>query len=274
MKRFEFGKNWTAFAEQALSEERVQHAREDFRALVGCGTLEGQSFLDIGFGQGLAVALAIEEGAGRVVAIDIDPDCLNAYEITKRHFPALARTPHVIVGSILDNTVVAKLKSEGPFDIVHSWGVLHHTGRMWDAIDHAASLVKPGGQFILAIYARHWTSPLWRTLKWTYVSLPTWGKRLMLALFYPAMRLRAAQLKDPADKQRGMNFYHDLVDWVGGYPYEYASKDEIEKWLNRSGFRLVRFRSTKGWTGCHEYVFSKISEKDRPIQETVQRAAE
>jgi 2-polyprenyl-6-hydroxyphenyl methylase/3-demethylubiquinone-9 3-methyltransferase len=31
------------------------------------------------------------------------------------------------------------------FDVVYSWGVLHHTGSMWVGIEHCIAKVAPGG---------------------------------------------------------------------------------------------------------------------------------
>jgi 2-polyprenyl-6-hydroxyphenyl methylase/3-demethylubiquinone-9 3-methyltransferase len=64
--------------------------------------------------------------------------------------------------------------------------------------------------------------------------------------------------KNPFNKERGMNFYYDVIDWVGGYPYEYASRNQIENFLNKKGFKLIKFYQSQAPTGCYEYVFERI----------------
>ncbi len=255
MKRFGFGSNWVSYARHALTADRIAQARAAFATLVDGIELKERAFLDIGFGQGLTAALAAEAGA-RVVAVDIDPECGTAYEATRAFFPG-AGAPEIVIGSILDGSLVSMLGVKGPFDVVHSWGVLHHTGAMWRAMDNAASLVRPGGHLVIAIYARHWTAPLWKMVKWAYVHSPGIVRSAMIAAFHPLMRMRARQLGEERTAARGMDFRHDLVDWVGGYPYEYASRAEIESHLVGRGFVPMRFHPTAGMTGCHEYVFRR-----------------
>jgi 2-polyprenyl-6-hydroxyphenyl methylase/3-demethylubiquinone-9 3-methyltransferase len=254
-KRFGFGANWVSFARHALSAERVARARSGFRVLLDGIELADRAFLDIGFGQGLSASLAAEAGA-RVTALDIDPECATAYGYTKALFPGL-REPEILIGSILDPESVVRLRDKGPFDVVHSWGVLHHTGDLWRAVDIAASLVRPGGHLVIALYARHWTSPLWTAVKWTYVHAPRFVQRAMLLAFYPLVMLRVRQLGADPTAERGMEIRHDLADWVGGYPYEYASREEVDARLGACGLELLRFHPTAGYTGCHEYVYRR-----------------
>jgi 2-polyprenyl-6-hydroxyphenyl methylase/3-demethylubiquinone-9 3-methyltransferase len=254
-KRFAFGANWESFARNALNADRVAQARADFGSLLRDIEQTDRTFLDIGFGQGLVAAMATEAGA-RVTAIDIDADCHKAYKITRQYFPGMC-DPEILIGSILDRQIVTALQQRGQFDIVHSWGVLHHTGDMWRALENAASLVKPGGHLVIAIYARHWTSAIWKAVKWSYVHAPVFIRRAMVTAFLPLFLVRRQQLGPGRTATRGMEFRHDLIDWIGGYPYEYASPDEIRSRLSKYGFKLLSFRPTIGMTGCHEYIFER-----------------
>ncbi|MCK4793431.1 MAG: class I SAM-dependent methyltransferase [Desulfobacteraceae bacterium] len=260
--QFDFGKNWARFSRNALNSEKVDQARSDFATLMQGVEIRGNSFLDIGFGQGLSLLIAAEIGAS-VVGCDINPKCREVLEQNKQYFPDIAQEEiPVIIGSILDEGVVAELRKASPDqngvnNIVHSWGVLHHTGDMRKAILNAASLVKPGGYLVLAIYNRHWTSLIWLFIKWFYNKSPALIRKSMIALLYPVIYLAklAVTRNDPKKQKRGMDFYYNVVDWVGGYPYEYATTGEIEEMLARSGFRPIQMIPAQVPTGCNEFVF-------------------
>lgn len=260
---FDFGQNWKEFSEQALTPERFGQARKDFAELVAGIDLRGKTFLDIGFGQGLTLLCASEQGA-RVHGLDINPKCREVFDYNRERLGvAEANAARVTVGSVLDQHPIETVRAWEPagYEIVHSWGVLHHTGRMWPAIDNAMSLVKPGGNFILAIYNRHWTSPAWTLIKRAYVSMPGFAQKLMNWLFVPIIFVAKLLVtgRNPLRMERGMEFYYNVVDWVGGYPYEYASREEIVSYLEQRGFKLERFTPTIVPIGCNEFVFRKAA---------------
>jgi 2-polyprenyl-6-hydroxyphenyl methylase/3-demethylubiquinone-9 3-methyltransferase len=263
--QFDFGQNWQEFARVALTPERVGDAQREFAALLEGVPLEQAAFLDIGFGQGLGLLSATRLGV-RPVGCDINPKCREALRISAAFFPDLDQGAiPIVVGSILDATVVAALRAAAPggggsYDVVHSWGVLHHTGDMRTAIRNAASLVRPGGHLVLAIYNRHWSSPVWTAIKWSYCKAPRWLQRAMVAAFVPIIALAkwAVTGRDPRRQQRGMDFYYDVIDWVGGYPYEYASIDELRLFVETLGFRCLRWRAAEVPTGCNEFVFRRL----------------
>jgi len=260
-KAFDFGENWSEFSEHALTPARVAQARADFAALLADVPLQGKAFLDIGFGQGLSLLTAASLG-GVVHGCDLNPKCAGVLLRNRRYFPEVASNPPVTVGSILDERVLATLKAAGPADgfaVVHAWGVLHHTGNMDQAIRAAAGLVAPGGHLVLALYNRHWSSSGWRMIKWSYVHSPRWLQRSLIGICYPIIYLAKWLVtgKNPKRQERGMDFYYDVVDWVGGYPYEYASRNEIAAQLTTLSFALVKFLPARVPTGCNEYVFQK-----------------
>jgi 2-polyprenyl-6-hydroxyphenyl methylase/3-demethylubiquinone-9 3-methyltransferase len=151
MSRFDFGKNWKSFSDFALSSERAERARPDFHDLPKGVPLSGKTFLDIGFGQGLALCLAREGGASGS-GIDIDTECPEALAKTLRFFPAIdPGLIRVLTASIPEELIRKHLRrfpdvdAAGGFDVVYLWGVLRHTGALDDAIEQAASLVRGGG---------------------------------------------------------------------------------------------------------------------------------
>lgn len=263
--QFDFGKNWADFSDKALTPGRVNEARQAFAKLIEpAGSVAGKSFIDIGFGQGLGLLSAAAAGA-RASGIDINPKCGEVLERNRRRFPQLGGSSiPVLIGSILDERVVAQAGAASPggagYDVVHSWGVLHHTGKMRQAVANAASLVKPGGYFVVALYNRHWSSKLWLMIKFLYCKSPPFLQRLLVWTMYPVIYIAKWLVtgSNPRHQLRGMDFYFDVIDWVGGYPYEYASREEVMAMVEPMGFRCTRFNASQVPTGCNEFVFQRI----------------
>lgn len=261
---FDFGQNWLEFSEKALSNDRVIQAKTDFCCLMKEVPFKDKSFLDIGFGQGLSLLCAVEMGA-KVVGCDINPKCAEALKQNLKFFPEIAgKNIQTIIGSILDSSTVEKLCKSTPdgnrcYDIVHSWGALHHTGNMKLAIMNAAGLVKDGGNFVLSFYNRHWSSPIWLMIKWFYCKSAKWIQRVMITLLYPIIWFAKLLItkKNPKEQARGMDFFYDVIDWVGGYPYEYADTKTIQHFVENLGFKLVKTVPATVPTGCNEFVFKK-----------------
>jgi len=257
-RQFAFGKNWQAYVRNALTKENVSRARQDFHELFSDIDLQGKTFLDIGFGQGLALFFAQEMGA-KVLGIDIDKDNLDALKITVEMFEH-CELPNVRIISILDESFLQEQLQRGQFDIVHSWGVLHHTGNMSKALHHSAKLVKAGGFLVLAIYNKHWSSLLWRWIKWGYNVSPAIVQRLFIYSFYPIIYVaKWIVTRDNPRKmaRKGMDFFYNIIDWVGGYPYEYASIATVQELVCRENFLCLRSIPAHVPTGCNQFVFKK-----------------
>lgn len=263
--QFDFGKNWADFSAKALDSRKVLQARTEFTALLEpAGGVAGKSLLDIGFGQGLSLLSAAASGA-MVVGVDINPTCGEVLSRNKAFFPEIGgRDFPVVIGSILDQDTVDRARAVSAdgvaFDIVHSWGVLHHTGDMIRAVRNAASLVRPGGHFVVALYNRHWSSRPWLAIKYLYCKSHPAVQKALVAALYPVI-FAAKWLvtrDDPRKQMRGMGFFHNVVDWVGGYPYEYASAAEVLAMIEPLGFRCVASMPAEVPTGCNEFVFRRI----------------
>jgi SAM-dependent methyltransferase len=249
---FAFGENWQHFL-TTFDQQRLNAAMDDLAALLGRRDLTGLTFLDIGCGSGLSSAAALALGASSVYATDVDHDSVAAATELRRRLgdPPAWRIEH---GSILDPQHVRTLPHA---DIVYSWGVLHHTGAMWTAIEQAASLVDPGREFAIAIYNRTPVAGFWRRYKALYNRSPDVVRRLLVgALFVPRVLVRLVRRRDPFRADRGMSVYHDAVDWAGGYPYECASFGEIVERCGQLGLRLVGGLPTRG-SGCNQFLFRR-----------------
>jgi SAM-dependent methyltransferase len=264
-ERFEFGKNWARFLE-VLSEERIASAEMSLRNYLRRSSLAGLRFLDIGSGSGLFSLAARRLGAS-VHSFDYDPQsvaCTN--ELRRRYFPGDARW-RVEQASVLDDDYMTSI---GTFDVVYSWGVLHHTGQMWKALEAAGARVAPGGLLFIAIYADRGTQTArWKRLKRWYGQLPRPLRPIYAALAVLPIEgrsaARAALRGRPMDylrewtqygANRGMNKWRDIIDWVGGYPYEAAKADELFTFFRDRGFTLQHLK-VDGGLGCHELVFRR-----------------
>ena len=256
---FAFGENWARFL-NSLSEEQIEQSTRAVRTLVA-RDLQGKTFIDIGSGSGLSSLAARKLGA-RVHSFDYDPRSVACTQELRRRYYPRDETWSVDQGSVLDEGYLATL---GQFDVVYSWGVLHHTGKMWVAIENAARLVRAGGLFIIGIYnyrgGRRGTAT-WATLKRWYCSAPRW-QQLAWESVYLAWDLAsmAAVGRNPLRKirkyhaRRGMSWRRDAIDWLGGYPYEAATPGEILEFVRRKlNFVLVK-QNIDCLLGVSEFVF-------------------
>ena len=166
-ERFEFGANWDSFLKE-VDEQRIMTAVQSLQQFFGKENFNGLRFIDVGCGSGL-FSLAARKLGATVYSFDYDPLSVRcATELKRRYFHD---DPDWIIyeGSALDNDFVVSL---GTFDLVYSWGVLHHTGSMWKAIENIMSLTKMNGFFFIAIYNKQgWKSKFWWGIKFIYNKL-------------------------------------------------------------------------------------------------------
>jgi SAM-dependent methyltransferase len=257
MNRFAFGKNWDDFSRRLQYEDYLA-AKESLKKLVP--DLQDKTFLDVGSGSGLFSIAASALGAKKVLGFDFDQDSISASQkiletVSQWDSDIKKDTIEFRIESILNEDISVK-----QHDIVYSWGVLHHTGDMYTAFENIKNLVAEKGTLVLAIYNKHFTSPVWKLIKYTYIKSPNFIKKVLIFLImlikFPVVLVISR--RNPFKKRRGMHFYTDIVDWVGGYPYEYASVSEVTDFFEARGFKLVKLNKTKGFTGCNEFVFEKV----------------
>ena len=117
---------------------------------------------------------------------------------------------------------------------------------MQEALSAAARLVAPGGLLAFALYHRTLMCGFWRWEKRWYSGASLQAQRRARAI-YVAL-LRTAFFVTGRDFRshvanyhsvRGMDFMHDVHDWMGGYPYESILAPDVDALMRTLGFARV-----------------------------------
>jgi SAM-dependent methyltransferase len=264
--RFAFGENWLRFLE-VLDERRIERAVDSLKAMLEVGDLHGKSFVDIGSGSGI-FSLAARRLGARVVSFDYDPRAVACtHELKRRYFERDGEW-QVLTGSALDPGFLNGL---GRFDVVYSWGVLHHTGDMWAALANVERNVAAGGKlFISLANDQGGPSRRWTTVKRIYNRIPSRLKGPFAVLVYLPLELRrflASLVRGRPQAyfsyigsygdNRGMSWWRDKIDWIGGYPFQVSKPEEILDFYRSRNYALLRMKTCGPGHGCNEYVFQR-----------------
>ena len=252
---FSFGQNWLDYL-KTVGNTEIEKAIKDILEYLDEETVKKSRILDIGSGSGIHSSAFYKLGAKEVRSFDYDEYSVEA----TKYMHKLCESPvnwKVGRGSILDSEFVESL---GKFDIVYSWGVLHHTGNMWEAIKNAMKLVSPGGKLWITLYVKGPNYQTHLSLKKRYNNATETGKKWIIRKYILRLMLhRLLHFKNPftwnEKRERGMNVYHDIIDWLGGLPYEVASPDEVLRFGRQNGMIMERIRIVPEG-GCNYYLFS------------------
>jgi SAM-dependent methyltransferase len=259
--RFSFGANWADYVKKMYSEERVRISQAHLLRFLRVQDLRGKKFIDIGCGSGLHSLAAWRAQADEVISFDFDGEAVA----TTKHLRDRAGNPsnwRVLQGSILDPDFVKALPKA---EVVYSWGVLHHTGNMWDAVRQAAKTLHPRGVLYLALYCKEvYVSPpytYWVQVKRAYNRGSILKKKWMEWEYAwrnsirDCLKKRENPFKHIKEykQSRGMSYWHDVKDWLGGYPIEFAGNQETEVFAREQlGLELIHRKAGQGNT---EYLF-------------------
>lgn len=261
--RFEFGNNWKKFLGN-LTEERITEAEKSLQLWLGRENLEDMSFLDVGSGSGL-FSLAAKRMGAHVFSFDYDQESVNCTKYLKDKFYKDDANWHVEQGDILNKRYLSHFDK---YDVVYSWGVLHHTGHMYEAFDNISHLVKEEGILFISIYNDQGReSRKWKKIKKMYNKCPKGLRFLILIpcfikLWFPSFVYDITKGRPFATwitytKNRGMSPWRDVIDWVGGYPFEVAKPEEVFQFFKDRGFSLNKLETAGKGIACNQYVFIK-----------------
>jgi len=272
---FSFGKNWKNYVKNVVNEKVIEEAKKSLERYEI--DFYDKTFIDVGCGSGLFSLSALLLRAKKVISFDIDKESIEATNLLKTKFKHLINESadwDIFCGDILDRQLVMDLSKKG--DIVYSWGVLHHTGRMHEALVNVSQLVKDSGYLILAIYNHAPSSQFWLQVKQFY-NIHRIIQPFLILLYgtYVILSRIVKQRTLNLRRERGMHIFYDAIDWLGGYPYEFACFEEIEEFLGKLGFVLkkdcLKLPCGKGVqtsllsklraidTGNNEFVFQKLT---------------
>jgi 2-polyprenyl-6-hydroxyphenyl methylase/3-demethylubiquinone-9 3-methyltransferase len=262
--RFAFGKNWLRFREN-IDEDRIRLAERSLRETLGVDDLSGKSFLDAGAGSGLFSLAAARLGASRVHSFDYDLESVACAQRLQERFAPGSEIWTIEGGDLRDADYCASL---GAFDVVYCFGVVHHTGAMWQSLDNLVGTVAADGLLVLSIYnSQGQVSERWRRVKRLYNRLPVRLRPLFAAAVWLPFEARYAAkgliyeprtyLRTWTRSDRGMSKWHDIVDWVGGYPFEVARPEQVFDRCREHGLELVGLATVGGYSACNEFVFRR-----------------
>lgn len=277
-ERFGFGKNWSEFVQHNMSQERVEAAKNRLLTALRLPDLKGKTFLDVGCGSGLHSLAAVKAGAERVVSFDYDDKSVSTAKHIKQQYADNSKWI-IMKGSVLDEDFMRRLE---PADIVYAWGVLHHTGNLWQAIRNTRIPLKSDGIMFLALYSYTAyqnssysvmpTPEQWLKIKQAYNRAPLWVKRIMERLYVFVVFLRPpilqpwrifrryrefAKLEQDYIQKRGMEIWTDIRDWLGGWPMEFVKERELDCFAREKlGLEMVEMITGEGNT---EFLFKPKS---------------
>ena len=260
--RYGFGRNWEDYIRKHFSEERVDISRKHMLEFLGLENLNGRSFLDVGCGSGLQSLAAFRAGAGKIFSFDYDIHSVRATKMMRK----IAGDPknwQITQGSILDDNFIQGIETA---DIIYSWGVLHHTGDMWKAMDNTAKLAKKNALLYIALYDYdiqvNPTPEFWLDVKKRY-NFSSWLRKRKMEIWYIwrfMLDKKISKLPEVISlafnykQSRGMAMYNNLKDWLGGWPMDFAKRADVRDWAERNKLEMLTMKTGEANT---EYLFGK-----------------
>jgi len=211
--------------------------------------VNGKRVLDGGSGSGM-VSVGFALMGADVTGVDITPECVENGRKNAERFGAICR--------FLNKDLTTLDLGEERFEIVYSWGVIHHTEDASKSFALLAKHLKPGGEIILAVYLKTALSRFWNFSRHFYQKAPKWYKDVFLnvgsAFLYFIDFIMKVLFKKQRYMMRGTTNREILNDWFGVPHRTFHSYEEVCGWFEENGldYRIVnyatgRFKSTSNF---------------------------
>ena len=264
-KNFSFWKNWQNFLKK-INDENIDKAKEIIlKFLWDENIIKWNTIIDFWSWSWLMSLAFLELWVKEIISIDIDDYSIECAEYLREKYKYNKKKWKILKGSVLDENFI---KSLPKVDMLYSWWVIHHTWDMWKWLDLMLNLIKDNWYFYTAIYndsnfILEWTSKFWLKEKriyskykfLRYIIKPiytfyyiTW---LIIHWINPIKYIKNYSFS------RWMSFWNDIEDWLGWYPYEYATFDEIQSFFEKNNYKLLNSKKVRSiW--CNEFLFKKI----------------
>lgn len=266
-KKFSFWKNWAKFLEK-LDEKKIEQAKNYLEKFIWWkDKIEWKTVIDFGSWSWLMSLCFYLLWAKKIVSVDIDNNSLDCTRFLKEKYANNTEKWEIKKWSVLDEQFIKRLWK---FDIVYSWGVIHHTWNMWKWLELIEKLVNDNWLLYLTIYNKYnWfpSSDSWLKIKKIYVNSPFLIKKVMYYwLILENIFMRIIRGQNPVkyiknyykNSNRWMDFFRDIEDWLWWYPYEYATIEEIKNFYENIWYKLINLYDSSAWWWCNEFLFAKI----------------
>ncbi|MFQ6107920.1 MAG: class I SAM-dependent methyltransferase [Candidatus Aminicenantales bacterium] len=208
-----------------------------------------KSVLDAGCGTGVFSIIFARMGALSVVGIDISKRSL---ERAQRQADQLG----------LQNATFQKVNmlrlpfTDACFDIVWSWGSVHHTADPFGCLAELIRVLKPGGSLLVAVYRRTGLTFLHETLRKGLIRLPSkyW---IPFSRFLSLVAAPGISLFKKRDKSRkGEKLEQLLFDWFFVPIRHSYLPEEIKSFLVKRGLVIKKYLPFSGrFNSTSNFIF-------------------
>jgi len=200
-------------------------------------SLRGKRVLEIGVGHGIDGAEIARAGA-RYSGIDITQ---NHLRLAQRNFELQHLHGDFVMGDLTEVDVPG-----APFDIVFSFGVLHHIAHERECLRRVRELLAPGGQLRIAVYAKYSFFNAYLVASWlaraSHMPLATWQSHVA-----------------------------ELSGIDAPVTIKVRSRAEVERVLISAGFRTVRY-ARRGFVQGNLPIIGRLLHPDGTTLNTLARA--
>jgi 2-polyprenyl-3-methyl-5-hydroxy-6-metoxy-1,4-benzoquinol methylase len=248
----DFGEQHKAYSESGGYYVSIELLQDVLGSLMKTTEFSGCSVVDLGSGTGRWVRVLHEVGAQSITAIEPS----EAITVCKQKTADLDRVVyHQVTGDKIP---------EGSYDIVYSFGVIHHIPEPDPVMKRVFQVLRPGGRVVIWLYGRE-NNGLYlafvQTLRAITVRVSHDTLDKISALMVPMVRLysRLAKIlplplrgymESVIDKLDNYTVKHVIYDQLNPHYAKYYRRHEAIDLLERAGFINVQVyhREKYSWT--------------------------